>query len=79
MALLGSTLLGASGCSALRDMRDEIVGVRPALERCFGNRDHVTPAWLPIPHLACRGGTPRVPTSTPPGRSAWPTDWLEES
>jgi len=76
--LLGS-LLGTAGCGALREVRDEIIGVKPAVSRCFENRDHVTPAWIPIPHLACRGGTPRVPRPEKPERRPWPTDWLEAS
>jgi hypothetical protein len=80
MWLLGGALvLGLGGCGTLREVRDEIVGVKPAVERCLGNTDHVTPAWLPIPHLACRGGTPRVPAATPTDGRGWVTRWLEES
>lgn len=75
--LLTLTLIStASGCGALKQARDEIIGVKPALERCFENRDHVTPAWIPIPHLACRGGTPRHPEKERTEKPSWPPDWL---
>lgn len=75
--LLTLTLfLAAGGCGLLKDARDEIVGVKPAIERCFDNRDHVTPAWIPIPHLACRGGRPREDRREKAPSRGWLPGWL---
>lgn len=72
LALIAAT----GGCGALKEARDEIIGVRPAIERCFENRDHVTPAWIPIPHLACRGGTKRADRPEAPPSQRWLPAWL---
>lgn len=42
--------LGASGCSAVH----ELVGIRPALERCSMRGEQPGPVGMLVPHLACR-------------------------